>query len=150
MASSTLLPVALVCVLPVSDCSPLFCVCVPDIFIIPPQLWFPLSSFPLYTSLISSPSPPQNQGHPFPVSSGVIPPSASQNRAVTCRPWRWLWATSHPQWELSEPGSQAWARCQLTTERQLGPAEGERAGNQTLSELPPLAVGSGASHLTSA
>lgn len=109
----------------------------------------PLS--PFYTSVISSPLATQNEGCPLscPLGSCSSLSISEQTRHLRSL-GRWHTATCRPQWELSELGSEAWARRQHATERQLGLTGGCEPGNQTLTELPRLAVGSGASHLTSA
>lgn len=67
MASSTLLPVVLVCVcyplLVIRPCS--VCVLLTSLLFLLSLVSSPLSSFCLSTPLISSPFPTQNQGHPF-------------------------------------------------------------------------------------
>lgn len=81
--------------------------------------------FLFYMSVISNPLATQNEGCPLscPLWSHSSLHISEQTRHLRDLR-RWHTATYHPQWELSEPGSKAWARCQHTTERQLGLAGG--------------------------
>lgn len=78
----------------------------------------PLFSF--YMSVISNPLATQNEGCPLSCPLGSVSSLSISEQTRHLRDLRrWHTATYWPQWELSELGSEAWARCQPATEKPL-------------------------------